>query len=78
MEKTLTVGQVGDIMSLLYGAQYDDLDEIRGQLRDILDNDEELINILDDHLVSIAEAHYSCDYCDPMEVAFGPDWHKRN
>ena len=58
MEKTLTVGQVGDIMSLLYGAKYEDLDKLRGQLAEILDFDETLIAILDEHLVSIANAHH--------------------
>lgn len=58
MEKTLTVGQVGDIMSLLYGAKYEDLDKLRGQLAEILDFDETLIAILDEHLVSIANANH--------------------
>lgn len=58
MEKTLTIGQVGDIMSLIYGEKYENLDKLRGQLAEILDFDEELINVLDEHLVNIANAHH--------------------
>lgn len=74
MEKTLTIGQVADIMSLVYAATYDDLDKIREQLRDILNNDEEVLNILYEHLVSIASAHHNCDYSEQMMLAFGPDY----
>lgn len=58
MASTITIEQVADVMSLLYSAKDDSLEDIRKQLARIFHYDESIINPLDEHLTDIAQAYH--------------------
>lgn len=58
MASTITIEQVADVMSLLYSAKDDNIEDVREGLARIFHYDESIVYPLDEHLIAIAQAYH--------------------
>ena len=58
MSSTISIEQVADVMSLLYSAKDDNIEDVREELARIFHYDESIVYPLDEHLVCIAQAYH--------------------
>lgn len=54
---TISIEQVADVMSLLYAAKDEPIEELKEQLASIFHNDTSIVIPLSEHLIAIAQAY---------------------